>query len=346
MLSDWYAQLATHGRSKWDLTLINHEVHPTINVVKGKKYRFRLINSSCDAPYTFAIDDHELTVIEVEGVMVKKYTVTTIPILAAQRYSFILDTTQHDDTKNYLIRVGVPGNKGRGGNATLHYSNAPATQLPVTRPPTVPRVLNETFLEPLDRVPAPGGHSPNASDVINHDIKLNITKEGFTINDVRFRSPPKDVLLQILSGTVDPWKVLPKGSIIPLPRNRTIQLTFKHADPTPGGPHPMHLHGHTFSVVRSIGAYDYNWTHPVRRDVVATSLFGLDGVVDTDQVTIRFTTDNPGPWILHCHIDWHLEEGLAVVFAEDIENVKAWQKNIPEKWSGLCSKYWAWMSGD
>jgi iron transport multicopper oxidase len=27
-----------------------------------------------------------------------------------------------------------------------------------------------------------------------------------------------------------------------------------------------------------------------------------------DNVTIRFQTDNPGPWFLHCHIDWHLEK--------------------------------------
>ena len=59
-----------------------------------------------------------------------------------------------------------------------------------------------------------------------------------------------------------------------------------------------------------------------------------------DQVTIRFFTDNPGPWFLHCHIDWHLtalvthlyvpclkfssqrrSSGFAVVFAEDIPDV-------------------------
>ena len=37
-------------------------------------------------------------------------------------------------------------------------------------------------------------------------------------------------------------------------------------------------------------------------------------------------TDNPGPWLLHCHIDWHLQTGLAVVFAEDAPDVKT---NVP-----------------
>ena len=31
--------------------------------------------------------------------------------------------------------------------------------------------------------------------------------------------------------------------------------------------------------------------------------------------------DNPGPWFLHCRIDFHLVAGLAIVFAEDTPDV-------------------------
>ena len=31
--------------------------------------------------------------------------------------------------------------------------------------------------------------------------------------------------------------------------------------------------------------------------------------------------DNPGPWFLHCHIDWHLNVGLGIIFAEDVPAV-------------------------
>ena len=34
-------------------------------------------------------------------------------------------------------------------------------------------------------------------------------------------------------------------------------------------------------------------------------------------------TDNPGPWFLHCHIDFHLEAGFAVVFAEGANETSA-----------------------
>ena len=32
-------------------------------------------------------------------------------------------------------------------------------------------------------------------------------------------------------------------------------------------------------------------------------------------------TDNPGPWFLHCHTDFHLVAGLAIVFVEDAPDV-------------------------
>ena len=49
---------------------------------------------------------------------------------------------------------------------------------------------------------------------------------------------------------------------------------------------------HTFSVIRSAGSLTYNYVNPVKRDVVNTGNLG-------DFVTIRFVTDNAGPWFLH-----------------------------------------------
>ena len=65
----------------------------------------------------------------------------------------------------------------------------------------------------------------------------------------------------------------------------------------------MHLHGHAFSVVRGAGSSSYNFVDPLVRDVVSIGNAG-------DNVTIRFFTDNPGPWFLHCHIDWHLTQSV------------------------------------
>jgi len=71
----------------------------------------------------------------------------------------------------------------------------------------------------------------------------------------------------------------------------------------------------------------YNYVNPVQRDVVSTGSAG-------DNVTIRFFTDNSGPWIFHCHIDWHLNAGLAIVFAEDVPTIA--KSTQPTAWHELC----------
>lgn len=40
-------------------------------------------------------------------------------------------------------------------------------------------------------------------------------------------------------------------------------------------------------------------------------------------VVLAFKTDNPGTWLLHCHIAWHVSGGLAVNFVERPTDFKA-----------------------
>ena len=134
------------------------------------------------------------------------------------------------------------------------------------------------------------------------------------MNDVTFRDPSVPILLQILSGTKSAQDLVPAGSIYGLTHGNVVELTFPAG--AAGGPvslspilsfkllkscrqHSIHLHGHTFHVVRSAGNSTYNYDNPILRDVVNMGSTG-------DEVTIRFVADNPGPWFLHCHINWHL----------------------------------------
>lgn len=63
--------------------------------------------------------------------------------------------------------------------------------------------------------------------------------------------------------------------------------------------HPMHLHGHTFEVLRARGSGP-------RKDTVL--------VPPKRTVEVDFDTDNPGRWIVHCHNDYHLDGGMATFF--------------------------------
>jgi hypothetical protein len=40
-------------------------------------------------------------------------------------------------------------------------------------------------------------------------------------------------------------------------------------------------------------------------------------------VVVAFHTDNPGAWLFHCHIAWHVAEGLGVQFLERAANILA-----------------------
>ncbi|KAJ7254808.1 yellow laccase [Mycena rebaudengoi] len=304
-----------------------------ISVTHGKRYRFRLVSVSCDPNFIFSIDGHSMTIIEVDGVNHQQLTVDSIQIFAGQRYSFILTANQKVD--NYWVRAPptLPGTNQGFVNATnsaiLRYVGAPIRDPTTNSTSTQPLV--ETALHPLVKTPVPGARHPQGGDVnLNLVITLNTTNGfRFEINNASFVPPTAPVLLQILSGAHSAQDLLPKGSIYELPLNKVIEVSIPGG--TPGAPHPFHLHGHNFHVIRSAGNSTYNFDDPVIRDVVST------GPDTTDLTTFRFKTDNAGPWFLHCHIDWHLEIGLAIVFAEDIPGIR--KQDPPAAWDQLCPIY-------
>ncbi|KAE9008675.1 hypothetical protein PR003_g16083 [Phytophthora rubi] len=38
--------------------------------------------------------------------------------------------------------------------------------------------------------------------------------------------------------------------------------------------------------------------------------------VNVGYVVLRFKADNPGVWMMHCHVDWHMAIGMGMVFVE------------------------------
>ncbi|KAF7360839.1 Laccase, multicopper oxidase, benzenediol:oxygen oxidorectuctase [Mycena sanguinolenta] len=246
------------------------------------------------------------------SVNVEPLTVDSIQIFAGQRYSFVLTADQ--PVSNYWIRTvansGTTGFDNGINSAILRLD-------PTTNSTTSVIPMVETSLHPLVATPVPGTHEVGAADVaLNFAITLNVTSFAFDVNCVSFVPPTVPVLLQILSGAHTAAELLPTGSVYILPPNLVIEISVPGG--TPGAPHPFHLHGKR-------GQLD------VIRDVVST------GPDTTDNTTIRFQTDNAGPWFLHCHIDFHLELGLAIVFAEDTDTIA--NSVQPSAWDILCPTY-------
>jgi Multicopper oxidase len=104
--------------------------------------------------------------------------------------------------------------------------------------------------------------------------------------------------------------------------------------------HPVHLHGHDFWVLGSgLGIFDpkanattLKFANPPRRDVAFLPSGGW--------IVLAFPADNPGAWLMHCHIGSHVAAGLGTQFLESKSLIKA-----PDAaWSTTCanwSKYYA-----
>ncbi|GMP67903.1 hypothetical protein CsSME_00027727 [Camellia sinensis var. sinensis] len=82
--------------------------------------------------------------------------------------------------------------------------------------------------------------------------------------------------------------------------------------------HPMHLHGFNFHVLaQGFGNYDpindpkkFNLVNPQARNTIAVPTGGW--------VVVRFQANNPGIWLMHCHMDIHMPWGLLMGFV--VEN--------------------------
>jgi hypothetical protein len=98
--------------------------------------------------------------------------------------------------------------------------------------------------------------------------------------------------------------------------------------------HPIHLHDHDFWVVsQSPDSFDptsLNFINPPRRDVAS-----LPG---NGHLAIAFKLDNPGSWLMHCHIAWHASEGFALQFVESESEIVGTFTDTPS-FEDTCSSW-------
>ncbi|PFH45917.1 multicopper oxidase, partial [Amanita thiersii Skay4041] len=144
------------------------------------------------------------------------------------------------------------------------------------------------------------------------------------VNNVSYVAPKDPTLLKVLAGPVDASTFDVTENTFVLPANKTVQIQFPPTDDDDA--HPLHLHGNNFWVIKSMSSDTTNEVNPIRRDTVGVGGSGT---------TIRFRTDNPGPWFFHCHIYWHRAAGLATVMLEDPDTSRTTVQPT-QAWKDLC----------
>ena len=96
------------------------------------------------------------------------------------------------------------------------------------------------------------------------------------------------------------WKingqVWPKVTPFVIKPNHRIEIIF---DNQTNMAHPMHLHGHVFEVTAINGK-------PIQAGASRDTIL----VLPHSTVAIQFDANNPGRWMLHCHMLYHQETGM------------------------------------
>ena len=101
----------------------------------------------------------------------------------------------------------------------------------------------------------------------------------------------------------------PQWNVYNVGKNYSVRVVLYNQSPAV---HPMHLHGHNFYVVaEGVGTWDgsVNSGNVQRRDVQLLQPSNSSG---PGYLVVEYITDNPGVWPLHCHIAWHVGQGLYV----------------------------------
>jgi FtsP/CotA-like multicopper oxidase with cupredoxin domain len=283
--------------------LMNGEVTYNLTVTYGQQYRIHLISAAALSYYNFSIPNHILTIVEVEGSYIQEYNTPSIWINAGERYTFILNA---NNSGCYRIGFDMLQRNGPSGSANLIYDGEICTKW-----------INGNVNTPFDINQL---KSYNNENIANATRQLDITTQQivagghstYLLNNLSFIPPTVPLILSYYYG----MPINGLTQIIPLNLGEVVDITFVNMagipNPDFSQQHPIHIHGHSCWVLGSgykltgIGT-DLNTINPVRRDTFTLPNHGW--------ITVRLVANNPGIWLLHCHVTWHMILGMSLVFA-------------------------------
>ncbi|XP_059666804.1 laccase-12-like [Cornus florida] len=110
------------------------------------------------------------------------------------------------------------------------------------------------------------------------------------------------------------WQPIPGTEVYKLKYGSRVQLVLQGTSIFTAENHPIHLHGYDFYIVAE-GFGNFNpKTDTAKFNLVDPPMRNTASVPVKGWAAIRFVADNPGLWIMHCHLDVHLTWGLAMAF--------------------------------
>jgi FtsP/CotA-like multicopper oxidase with cupredoxin domain len=292
---------------------------------------------------TASIDHHDMWIYEIDGHYVMPRRIQGVIMYPGERYSVLvkLDKAPGD----YILRVPATLSQVMSAFAVIRYKGSkPATTLqPGVIPPSTTGYIdyggfntsaNVTILDGgYDHVPPFPPYPPAA-----HANAMHVVSMGRWQAPWRWTFTGKAVM-PVDAGAYDPILYAP-NSPLALDTNLTIRTLHNswvdvvlRVGALPGEPaeisHAIHKHG---SKVWLIGQGDGIWNYPSVEAAMAAEPgnFNLvdpnyrDTVITTFRgaawFVIRYQATNPGPWLLHCHVETHLAGGMGMVIMDGVDN--------------------------
>ncbi|KAL2871428.1 Cupredoxin [Aspergillus lucknowensis] len=292
-----------------------------------------LVNSGAVSRLRVSLDAHSMLVYAADGWYVDMQEVKVLEIDIGQRYSVMIGLDQKPG--NYYLRFATypDGDMQQvlEGKAVVSYNNAAmdgkaqmhsmVDSAAVWMLPNGSAKAGVSELSPQRLSPFPPINPPSGPAAQTHSFTINQTG---IVTWVVNNAPYSEAEIPIIRGnTSDGWQA---NTTIHMPFNSTIDIIMRIAnDSMDTMGHPMHLHGHHFWVLGSgTGSFPYNSVTDAPRSLINLQnppYRDTTNLPPSGWAVIRYVTDNPGAWIFHCHIQWHMVSGMALVLVEGQDKI-------------------------
>jgi FtsP/CotA-like multicopper oxidase with cupredoxin domain len=244
-----------------------------IRVKKGERVLFHVLNASAGEIRSLALPGHSFTIIALDGNPVP--TQAEVPLLwlgTAERVSAIVTM---DRPGVWVMGDLSDDDRGHGMGIVVEYAGEKGE---------AQWVKPEAYLWDYSLFGKPGAQ-PVAPD---ETIEITILKRNGELNGFN---------QWLLNGVAFSMETMKPAYTVK--QGRRYRLKFRNAS---DDIHPLHLHRHSFELVRVGGKP----TAGVIKDVVMLAGF--------QDVEFDFVADNPGPTLFHCHQQLHMDFGFMAMF--------------------------------
>ncbi|KAH7061698.1 Cupredoxin [Paraphoma chrysanthemicola] len=343
-LTDWYhrsffqvaaAAKTASGPPTADTILINGKnvgstggSYDLKTLTPGKKHLVRFINTGTNNYFHVSLDGHPFQVVAADFNPIVPYTTTDLTLAIGQRYDVIINANQA--TSNYWLRVR-PGGAGCDGpvavteaKSIFRYTGASAVN-PTSTAYTISTGCTDASFTMYRSQTVPNGNlALNPVQSIGFQGPTATTPIFWTVNSSPLRVDWIDPLLaKVRDGDTN---YDPRENVrIVGNTGWTYWVVQQDITAGPRLPHPIHLHGHEYVITltqsrKRIGFYvigqgtgsyssaTLTYVNPIRRDTATLPANGY--------LILAFKTDNPGAWLMHCHVAFHAEGGFGQSFLE------------------------------